>query len=54
VEYAVAAYGRARLPTLIESMKRYDSRETLIPATYGVSVAEFEAGWQEELLKDEG
>jgi hypothetical protein len=35
-------------------MKRYDSWETLIPAVYGVSAEEFEAGWQQSLRKDEG
>jgi hypothetical protein len=53
VEYAANAYGRDRLPALIEGMKRHDSWETLIPAVYGVSAAEFEAGWQAWLRKDE-
>lgn len=46
VEYAVATYGRERLPALIAGMRRYGSWEELIPAVYGVSAAEFEAEWQ--------
>lgn len=52
VAYAVAAYGRDRLPALIEGMKRHDSWEALIPAVYGVSAAEFEAGWQAMFLSE--
>jgi hypothetical protein len=46
VEYAVATYGRERLPTLVAGLGQYESWETLIPAVYGVSPVEFEAGWQ--------
>jgi hypothetical protein len=46
IEYAMAAYGRERLPVLMAGLGHYDRWETLIPAVYGVSPAEFEAGWQ--------
>ena len=46
VEYAVVTYGRERLPTLVAGLGQYESWETLIPAVYGVSPTEFEAGWQ--------
>lgn len=46
VEYAVTTYGRDRLPLLVADLGQYDSWETLIPAVYGVSAVEFEAGWQ--------
>jgi hypothetical protein len=46
VEYAVSAYGRERLPALVAGLSQYESWETLLPAVYGVSPAEFEAGWQ--------
>lgn len=46
VAYAVSAYGRDRLPALLDGIQRYDSWETLIPAVFGVSAAEFEAGWE--------
>jgi hypothetical protein len=46
IEYAVATYGREHLPALVAGLGQYDSWESLIPAVYGVSSAEFEAGWQ--------
>jgi hypothetical protein len=46
VEYAVATYGREHLPTLVAGLGQSESWDTLIPAVYGVSHAEFEAGWQ--------
>ena len=49
----MSTYGRERLPSLIDGMRRYDSWEELIPAVFGVSAAKFEAGWQEYLRKDE-
>lgn len=52
VAYAVSAFGRNRLPALIKGMKHYDTWESLIPAVYGVSAAEFVTGWQEALVKD--
>ncbi len=50
IEYAVATYGRERLPALMTGLGQYQSWETLIPAVYGVSVAEFETGWQAYLV----
>jgi len=49
VDYAVVTYGRERLPLLLGNLGQFDTWETLIPAVYGVSAAEFEAGWQEYL-----
>ncbi|HMN27478.1 MAG TPA: hypothetical protein PKE45_04915, partial [Caldilineaceae bacterium] len=46
IDYAVATYGRERLPVLVPGLGQYDSWETLILVVYGVSAAEFEAGWQ--------
>lgn len=46
IEYAVVTYGRERLPVLIAGLGQNESWATLIPAVYGVSTAEFEAGWQ--------
>ncbi|HMN28184.1 MAG TPA: hypothetical protein PKE45_08520 [Caldilineaceae bacterium] len=54
IEYAVATYGRERLPALVVSLGQYDRWETLIPAVYGVSAAEFEAGWQAYLAAHYG
>jgi hypothetical protein len=46
IEYAVATYGRERLPALVVGLGHYDTWNTLLPAVFGVSAAEFEAGWQ--------
>lgn len=54
VEYAFSAYGRERLPVLIDGMGRYDTWEALIPAVFGVNAAEFETGWHAYLLKAKG
>jgi hypothetical protein len=52
VDYAVAVYGHERLPSLIDGMGRTETWEYLIPAVYGVSATEFEAGWQAYLVKE--
>lgn len=49
VEYAVSAYGGEHLPALLDGMRRFATWDDLIPAVYGVSAAEFEAGWQDYL-----
>lgn len=46
IEYAVATYGYDRLPALVAGLGRYDRWETLLPAVYGISSTEFEAGWR--------
>jgi hypothetical protein len=54
IEYAVATYGHDRLPALLAGLGQFNSWETLIPAVYGVSAAEFEAGWQAYLVTHYG
>lgn len=54
VEYAVATYGRERLPALVAGLGQHESWATLIPAVYGVSTTEFEAGWQAHLVTHYG
>jgi hypothetical protein len=54
IDYAVATYGRDRLPVLVAGLGQYESWATLIPAVYGVSPAEFEAGWQAYLAAHYG
>jgi hypothetical protein len=54
VEYAVAVYGRDHLPALVAGLGHHESWETLIPAVYGLSTAEFEAGWQAFLAEEYG
>ena len=50
VEYVVATYGRERLPALVAGLGQYESWDTLLPAVFGVSATEFEAGWQAYLV----
>jgi len=54
LEYSVMTYGHERLPDLLAGLGQYKSWETLIPATFGVSAAEFEAGWQAYLATHYG
>ncbi len=54
LEYAVTTYGRERLPALVAGLGHYDTWDTLLPAVYGVSAAEFEAGWQAYLAAHYG
>jgi hypothetical protein len=54
IEYAVATYGLERLPVLVAGLGQYESWETLLPAGFGVSAAEFEAGWQAYLVAHYG
>jgi hypothetical protein len=54
IEYAVAAYGRERLPGLMAGLGQHERWGTLIPAVFGVSAAEFEAGWQAHLAAHYG
>lgn len=49
ITYAVAAYGRKRLPDLLRGLRRYESWDDLITGVYGVSLAEFEAGWNRHI-----
>jgi hypothetical protein len=49
IEYAVATYGRERLPVLVASLRQHHTWETLVPTVFDVSATEFEAGWQVHL-----
>jgi hypothetical protein len=51
IDYAVVTYGRERLPALVAGLGQSESWETLLPAVYGVSAAEFDAGWQRYLAR---
>lgn len=46
IEYAIATYGRERLPQLMVGLSQYETWDTLLPAVFGVSTREFEEGWQ--------
>lgn len=54
LNYAVVTYGSERLPALVASLGQYTNWETLLPAVYGVSAAEFEAGWRRSLTNSTG
>jgi hypothetical protein len=54
VGYAVATYGRERRPPARPGLGQYESWNTLIPAVFGVSASEFEAGWQAYLVAHYG
>jgi hypothetical protein len=46
LDYIAATYGRAEITALWPILQEHKDWETLIPATFGVSIKEFEAGWQ--------
>jgi hypothetical protein len=54
LEYIVATYGRASLPRLLAALGDHPSWEPLIPAVFGISAVEFEAGWQAYLAEQYG
>ena len=54
VEYAAAAYGPDSVPTLVASLGEHASWQTLLPAVFGVSAADFEAGWHTCLAEQYG
>ncbi|MBV7329778.1 hypothetical protein KFU94_16340 [Chloroflexi bacterium TSY] len=49
LDYVVTEYGQQQLLTLFVGFSQHTSWETLIPTTFGVSSAEFEAGWHNYL-----
>jgi hypothetical protein len=46
IDYVVATYGRARLPVLVAGLGQHESWDTLLPAVFDTSAAEFEASWR--------
>jgi hypothetical protein len=52
MKFIVDSYGRKQLPPLLVALVRYSSWEDIIPPVYGVSVAEFEAAWNEHLIQE--
>jgi hypothetical protein len=54
MEYAAAAYGPERIPLLLAEAGRQEGWATLIPAVFGVSADEFEAGWRAYLVEHYG
>jgi hypothetical protein len=54
MEYAAETYGPERIPLLLAALNQHARAETLIPAVFGVSAIDFEAGWQAYLAEQYG
>jgi hypothetical protein len=54
IEYIVATYGRDKLPSLVDGLGRYVTLDALIPALFGLSLSDFETGWQTYLAQHYG
>jgi hypothetical protein len=50
-DYAAVAYGPQRIPALPAQLRMHEGWETLVPAVFGVSAADFEMGWQAYLAE---
>ncbi len=51
VNYGVETYGRDTLPMLLLATAKHENWDTLIPAVYGVSLEQFEAGWLASIMQ---
>ena len=45
IEYIIKTYGYDQIPSLLDAFAEHDSWQTLIPAEFGMNVAEFEENW---------
>jgi hypothetical protein len=54
IEYIVATYGVGHLSLLAEALGQQTQVDTLIPAVFDISAAEFEADWQAYLAQRYG
>lgn len=54
VAYAVDTYGTEKLPQLVRGLARYYTWSDLLGGVYGVSIDEFEAGWNRYLTTKYG
>jgi hypothetical protein len=52
--YAFRTYGTDRLPILLQNLSVHSTWKELVPRTFGVPLAEFEAGWQNYVLATYG
>lgn len=50
VAYTVDAFGIDHIPTLFDGFERYRSRAALVDGVYGLSITEFETGWNTFLV----
>jgi hypothetical protein len=51
LEYAAVTYGPEHIPILIGEASGHEGWVPLIPAVFGVSADEFEAGWRAYLAE---
>jgi hypothetical protein len=54
LEYVVATYGQERMLDLVAALGEYDNWAELLPAVFGVSASDFEAGWNRWLAERYG
>lgn len=54
IEYIVATWGHDRLSLFMAGLAHYRSWEQLVPAVFDISASEFEAGWQQHLVRHYG
>jgi hypothetical protein len=46
LDYATTTFGVEKLPVLLAALSEHERWETLVPAVFGMPLAEFESGWQ--------
>ena len=51
LEYVATTYGAEEVPRLLSAIPAHATADTLIPALFGVSLAEFEQGWRLFLIE---
>ena len=49
IEFILNEYGSPRIPTLVHAFTQHEDWETLAPAAFNLSAAEFESAWHEYL-----
>src|SRR4051812_21762527 len=54
IDYATTVYGDESVARLLAGLVHYDGWESLLPAVYGLSASEFEAGWRVYMAKEYG
>lgn len=50
-EYVATSYGSEQIPLLLAAIPEHEDSDTLIPAVFSVSLAEFEEGWRAFLIE---
>ncbi|HEX9802405.1 MAG TPA: hypothetical protein VGB35_04065, partial [Gammaproteobacteria bacterium] len=54
LEYVADTYERERIPVLLAAFGAHERWDTLVPAVFGISAEEFEAGWRSYLQEKYG